>query len=121
VRFLANENFPRTAVEALRQAGHDTAWIVEDTAGVDDDAVLARARNDGRVLLTFDKDFGTLAFNRGSGASRGIVLFRVVPAADDIARFVVATLGSRDDWEGCFSMVEAGRVRMRPLPPKPRR
>jgi Domain of unknown function (DUF5615) len=27
MRFLANENFPRSAVEALRADGHDVAWI----------------------------------------------------------------------------------------------
>ena len=27
MNFLANENFPFDAVEALRQDGHDVAWI----------------------------------------------------------------------------------------------
>ncbi len=27
MRFLANENFPADAVEALRVRGHDVAWI----------------------------------------------------------------------------------------------
>ncbi|WP_370567188.1 DUF5615 family PIN-like protein [Dolichospermum sp. LEGE 00240] len=31
MRFLANENFPLDAVEALRQHGHDVAWIRVDS------------------------------------------------------------------------------------------
>jgi hypothetical protein len=27
MRFLANENLPLVAVEALRRSGHDTAWV----------------------------------------------------------------------------------------------
>jgi len=121
MRFLANENFPLEAVNALRAAGHDTVWVREDAPGVADDLVLDRAVREGRILLTFDKDFGALVFRRGAKASRGIVLFRVVLPPDAIARLVVDTLQSRSDWEGMFSVAEAGRVRMRRLPrPRPR-
>jgi predicted nuclease of predicted toxin-antitoxin system len=116
MRFLANENFPLVAVEALRRAGHDTAWIREVAPGSADDAVLERALRDGRLLLTFDKDFGALVFRRGAMASQGIVLFRVVLPPDALARLIVDTLQSRSDWEGAFSVVEAARVRMRRLP-----
>jgi hypothetical protein len=30
MRFLADENFPLDAVEALRQSGHDVVSVVED-------------------------------------------------------------------------------------------
>ena len=45
--------------------------------GAADDSVLARALTEGRLLLTFDKDFGALVFKRGSAASTGIMLFRI--------------------------------------------
>jgi len=61
MRFLANENFPGQAVEALRAAGHDVAWIHADAPGSPDELVLARAAREAAVLLTFDKDFGELA------------------------------------------------------------
>jgi Domain of unknown function (DUF5615) len=38
--FLADENFPRPAVEALRQAGFDVLWITEANLGATDDEVL---------------------------------------------------------------------------------
>ena len=40
MRFLANENFPRTAVDALRAALHDVAWIRTEAPGASDAAVL---------------------------------------------------------------------------------
>jgi predicted nuclease of predicted toxin-antitoxin system len=95
MRLLANENFPLEAVQALRLAGHDAAWIREDAPGSPDDAVLSRAARERRLLLTFDKDFGALVFRRGANASNGIVLFRVILPPHKLAQFVVATLAAR--------------------------
>ena len=62
MRLLANENFPRIAVEALRARGHDVAWVRTDIPGASDQDVIHRAVAENRVLVTFDKDFGELAF-----------------------------------------------------------
>jgi predicted nuclease of predicted toxin-antitoxin system len=75
MRFLANENFPLDAVALLRKQGHDVAWIRQDAPGSLDEDVLARAEN--RILITFDKDFGELAFRVGLPVSIGIILFRI--------------------------------------------
>ena len=117
MRFLANENFPRLAVEALREAGHDVQWVRLDAPGATDERVLDLARAGGRVLLTFDKDFGELVLKRGLPASQGVVLFRLPLARPaDLARDVAATLAARGDWAGHFSVVQADRIRMRTLP-----
>jgi predicted nuclease of predicted toxin-antitoxin system len=120
MRLLANENFPGPAVSALRAAGHDVVWIHEDAPGIKDPEVMARARAEDRVLLTFDKDFGELVFHLGEKASNGIVLFRIMgPSPEDLTRIVMAALQSRTDWANQFSVVEAGRIRIRPLPKVP--
>ena len=62
MRLLANENFPLDAVEALRAEGHDVAWIREDARGSVEEKVLERAQHEERIVITFDKDFGELAF-----------------------------------------------------------
>jgi predicted nuclease of predicted toxin-antitoxin system len=63
--------------------------------------VLIRAQVDGRVLVTFDKDFGELAFRFNLPASYGIVLFRILPSSPSrVARLALASLESRDDWAG---------------------
>jgi predicted nuclease of predicted toxin-antitoxin system len=115
--FLADENFPRPAVEALRQAGLDVHWIAEANPGASDDEVLALCVSTGRVLLTFDKDFGELAYRRGQSAPGGIVLFRVTPQSpDDIAGMALSAMQSQQSWTGHFSVITRQRIRMRPLP-----
>ena len=65
MRILANENFPGDAVIALRQRGHDVAWVRTDVPSSSDIAILERAQRENRIIVTFDKDFGELAFRSG--------------------------------------------------------
>lgn len=117
MQFLANENFPLDAVEAVRKIGHNVVWVRTDCAGAKDPDILRRAVSEQRILLTFDKDFGDLAFRRGLSATCGIVLFRLQASSSAaLASMVAAALQSRTDWAGQFSVVEPGRIRMRPLP-----
>ncbi len=116
MRFLANENFPGDAVAALRAAGHDVAWVRTDAPGSPDPAVLRWAVDDHRILLTFDKDFGELAFRAKLPAACGIVLFRMpMPPPLSAGYSIAARIAERTEWAGHFSVVEPGRVRMRPL------
>jgi predicted nuclease of predicted toxin-antitoxin system len=114
---LADENFPRSAVEALRSRGHDVLWVRTSLPGISDNDVLARAAADSRLLVTFDKDFGEMAFRAKLPIDVGIVLFRIPPiSATTVARAVVSVLESRNDWNGHFSVVDSTLVRMTPLP-----
>ncbi len=122
MRFLADENFPYDAVQELRNDGHDVAWVRTDTPGISDRQVLARAMADHRILLTFDKDFGELAFQAGLPAACGIILFRISASSSErMARIIVSAVRTRTDWAGHFSVVEAWRVRMLTLPKNPAR
>jgi len=116
MRFLANENFPGAAVAALKAAGHDVVWIRIVAPGAADREVLAWAEREERILQTFDKDFGELARGATLPPMCGVVLLRVpMPKADEAGERLAALISARDDWAGCFSVVEPGRVRMRPL------
>lgn len=117
MRFLANENFPGDAVAALSTLGHDVAWVLADSPGISDPEVLARAQSDDRVLLTFDKDFGELAFRAGLPASCGVVLFRISsPSPAQMIRVTIAALESRTDWAGHFAVVEDDQIRLTLIP-----
>jgi predicted nuclease of predicted toxin-antitoxin system len=117
MRILANENFPAAAVRALQGRGHDVAWVHSDAAGSSDIQVLARAQAEARILVTFDKDFGELAFRSGLPASSGVVLFRIsAPSPSHVAHIAVVALESRSDWAGHFAIIEDDRIRMTPLP-----
>jgi predicted nuclease of predicted toxin-antitoxin system len=119
MRLLANENFPATAVQALRSRGHDVAWVRTDAPGSPDEQVLARATAESRILITFDKDFGELAFRAGLPAHCGVILFRIrVSSPESVAARSVAIMESRTDWSGHFAVVEETRLRLTPLPRK---
>ena len=109
MRFLANENFPGTAVAAL-------VWVSSVAPGMSDPDVLAWAARGERTLLTFDKDFGELARASSLPSTCGIVLFRMpMSTPGGIGLRLSNLIMSRDDWAGHFSIIEPGRIRMRRL------
>src|SRR5437870_4143709 len=113
VRILANENVSSTAIQMLRERGHDLLSVKESLRGAADDAILARAQAESRLVVTHDKDFGELAFRLGLPAQCGVVLFRLSGADRDTDnRRVVAALESRSDWAGHFCVVTDDRIRM---------
>jgi len=117
MRLLANENFPGEAVTALRVRGHDVAWVRTDSPGASDAEIVGRARAEFRLIVTFDKDSGELAFRAGLVSPSGVILFRIEPRDPAyVARTAVTVIESRDDWAGQFAVVEPGRVRLVPLP-----
>ena len=116
MQLLANENLPAVAVNALRSAGHDVAWVHVDAPGCSDIDVLTRANAENRVLSTFDKDFGELAFRHGMGAKFGVVLLRLTAESPSlIAAATVKALSERSDRSGHFSVIDENRIRMTPL------
>lgn len=117
MKLLADENFPGLAVVALRKAGHDVLWARTDMTGSPDNEILARACAELRVIVTFDKDFGELAYRFGLPSSCGVITFRLVPSSPEfVAERAVAVLQSRNDWQGMFAIAEETRIRVRALP-----
>ncbi len=70
-----------------RLAGHDVASIFAEDRGASDEAVLRRAVEQDRVLITNDKDFGDRVF-RDRERHRGVILLRLEDerAVNKIAR-----------------------------------
>lgn len=117
MHLLADENVPLPVVSALREEGHEVSWVGAVEPGIDDRDVLQRAHDEDRVLITFDKDFGTLIFQKDGSRPAGILLFRLPPLSrDGLVHFMVETIADRTDWQGHFAVIEHDRIRMRPLP-----
>jgi predicted nuclease of predicted toxin-antitoxin system len=77
--------------------------MAETHPEVSDSEVLDIASTENRTLLTFDKDFGDLAFRQGLPASCGVILFpmgSVTPT--EYAALAVAALQSGVTWAGHF-------------------
>ena len=116
MRLLADENIPLQAIELLRGKGHNVLAIAESMPSICDENVMLLAEEDGRILLTFDKDFGELAYSFKPRPSCGIILFRIpLRSADYIAKMIAEVLDARCDWPGHFAVVEPGRIRLREL------
>ena len=83
--FLIDRCTGRRLAEWLRAEGHD---VVEARAehGPDpgDAALLRRAADEGRILVTIDTAFGALIYLRGA-PHRGLIRLPDVPAAQRIA------------------------------------
>jgi len=118
MRFLADENFPWPALEALRNAGWEIFSVAEECPGISDEEVAALCSESQRILLTFDKDFGELIFRRGLSAGSGVVLFRLIPESpEEAADVALALVKSQPDLNGTFCVVTRGRIRVRPMRP----
>ena len=77
------------------------------------------AREQGRPLLTEDKDFGELIFRRFR-AVPGLVLVRIESATTQEKRARVQSAVDRlgADLLGRYAVVEIDKIRSRPLPQK---
>ncbi|ARV60106.1 hypothetical protein BZZ01_17070 [Nostocales cyanobacterium HT-58-2] len=118
MQFLANENFPRVSVIRLRSVGYDVVYITEDTPGIEDSEVLARALLERRIILTFDRDYGELIYRKRMRSPIGVVYFRYIPATpEEPAEDLLHLLNTeRISLEGSFTVLERTQVRQRPLP-----
>lgn len=119
MRWLADECVEAGLVARLRAKGHDVVYAAEEAAGATDVEVTERAGAEERLLLTVDKDFGDLVF-RGARQLPGVVLLRLAPERhafrEERLLAAIERLGER--LFGRYTVVEAGRLRSRPLPPR---
>lgn len=118
MRLLLDENFPKAAVKALCQEGHDVLWIRTYAPGLKDKDVLQLAVQGERLVLTLDKDFRQLGFQLGklSRPSYGVILFRLHPAIPEkVVHIAMKTLRLDLEWLGHISIVSETSVQMFPL------
>ncbi len=116
MHLLADENQHPVVVVRLRSAGHAVEWIRETSRGAKDPEILARGDITTLILITDDRDFGDLIFNRGYPAPRAILynrLNRVHP--DAIADRLIAVLAG-GGFEGHITTITKDGERSKPFP-----
>lgn len=118
MRFLANENFPLQSVQLLRQADLEIASVTEDSPGIEDSEVLARAANEQRVILTFDRDYGELIYRLRLRSPKGVIYLRFRPHTPEEPASILLNLLQTEglQFEEWFTVVERDQIRQRPLP-----
>ncbi|MDN5870634.1 MAG: DUF5615 family PIN-like protein [Nitrococcus sp.] len=117
MKLIADENIAAPLARALRNAGVDIIYVAEFTPGISDDEVLELAKEQHRLLLTEDKDFGELVFRMKRGLP-GVIMMRLPegPWESKWARLNVIIDRHRGRLRGSYTVIEKARVRFRRLP-----
>ena len=115
--FLANQNFPLTSIQILRQAGHHVVSIIEEAPGSRDRDILARAHAENLVILTFDRDYGEIIFRHKAAPPAGLVYLRFAPStpAEPGGILLHVIEKKSPSLSDRFTIVERGRIRQRTL------
>ena len=111
-----------TTVEALRAAHHDAVHLRDEgLIRLRDPEIAAKAVAEGRIVLTFDLDFGDILAATGS-AGPSVVIFRLrnqTPIAVNPRLFRVMADCTEELMSGAIVIVEDEGFRVRRLPIRP--
>ncbi len=112
MRFLADENIPRRVIDLISESGHDILWIKNIAPRSSDDRILSMAEAGGRIILTFDRDFGQLVYEKKLLMTQGIIYFRLDGLTPSkMAEVVVDALNSSATFQGYFTVVPKTKIR----------
>ena len=116
MRFLLDENLPRSAARILRDAGHEVVAVVESPLRGEKDPELLRVCNDeDRVFITLDVGIRLT----GGTLDTGAVLLRPPKEFDavDVEQLLLGLIasGDLDRVLGQITVLSPGRVRRRAL------
>ena len=75
MKFLADESCDFAVVRTLRDAGYEVLAVSDVSPSASDDAVIALAAQENRILLTEDKDFRQLVLAERQNSS-GVIRVR---------------------------------------------
>ena len=76
MRFLVDECAGPYLGEWLASQGNEVFSIYEEASSIDDESILGKAYAENWILITFDKDFGDMAYLQRR-PHRGVALLRL--------------------------------------------
>jgi predicted nuclease of predicted toxin-antitoxin system len=120
LRFLIDNALSPVVAEALRKAGHEASYVRDrGMQAAADEEVFELAKNEDRVLVSADTDFGALLASRRSSRP-SVVIFRRTSGRrpEDQAKLLLDHMPDlREPLEsGSVVVVEETRLRIRDLP-----
>lgn len=119
MKFLADMGISPRTVDFLRHLGYDAVHLHEEGLHrLPDPDILSKTRQEGRILLTHDLDFGELMAASGANLP-SVVTFRLrnmTPANVNHYLQEVATHHQDGLNKGAVITVTEGRLRVRLLP-----
>jgi predicted nuclease of predicted toxin-antitoxin system len=117
MQFLVDESAGSAIAAHLRDRGHDVLEVLQLMPQADDAAILAKAVQESRIVVTNDKDFGELVYRSGQ-AHGGIVLLRLHDeTSSNRARVIQAVLDQCGDaLPNQFVVATETQIRVRRMP-----
>jgi len=119
VKILADQHISPRTLEFLKGLGHDAVRVSERLPrNAPDQAILALALAEGRVVLSQDLDFTSLIATSGNNAPSLIVLRLGSPNVEHVNEVLQAILPVVDEavQTGAIVSVDDERFRVRRLP-----
>lgn len=119
MKFLADMGVAWRIVEWLRQNSHDAVHLREQNLiRMPDDEIFTKAKREGRVILTFDLDFGEIVAASGKKIP-SVITFRLRNTRTPhvivrLAKVLEDSITALE--EGAIITVEESRHRIRSLP-----
>ena len=104
----------RGVLTDLVAAGHNVVWTGDWSEDPGDEEILTTAYNEGRILVTLDKDFGELAIVRGKPHCGILRLVNLTTRQQSTVCLQVLARYGGELAAGAIVTAEIGRVRIRP-------
>lgn len=117
MRFLLDQDVWAVTARLLHDAGHDVVTVASiGLAKANDADLLTTARDQSRIFVTRDRDFGELVFIQEFGA--GVIYLRMLSSTQNaVHQELIRVLQehSEEELTKAFVVVEPGRHRFRKL------
>ncbi len=119
MKFLADMGISLLTVKVLSEQGYDAIHLYEQgLERLPDHLIMAKARSENRIILTFDLDFGELLAFSGDPLP-SVVIFRLEQAKPDYVMSKlspVLTQCQNDLITGAIIIIKDNGFRVRKLP-----
>ncbi len=116
MKFLIDENIGLSVITYLREQNYDVKSASELFPSREDEFIIKTAYNEGRIIITNDKDFGYLIFKTKLPPPAIILLRRQNESPDDKITAIKNILNFPEEKIlNHFIVVSENKIRLRPL------
>ncbi len=121
MKFLIDQDVYAATARFLTELGHDVVRVAEiGLSQTADEALLQVAKEQQRLLVTRDRDYGRLVFVKSLGA--GVIYLRILPSTQATVHSELAQVlqrYSQDVLKTAFVVIDSGGYRIRWLSEQP--
>jgi len=113
-KLLLDENIGIVTTRLLHEAGFDIFGVAEKSPGITDKEVIKLAEDGGRIVVTFDRDFGVLVYKEKI-SHKGVIFLRLTNESPKlVAKIIIDLLKSYGkDLIDKFTVITENSIRIR--------